>query len=323
MAGKAASLTLSLPYDPLTDQRLCVQSTDVSNLAVLVRFGIPQSVPLGSSTTGAEVALKVGLPEDIVVRTLRYAIGIGFFVEESVGVFKHNAASAHLAHSETLRDIVNLSTHELTRMVISLSDTFEAQKKAKEVGEEGPAAAANVAYPGYSSVFDFLSKSPAVAKKYHLYMAGRSKTGRWSAANVIKSWNWASVGSKTIVDIGGSMGHACIALQKACPEAKFIVQDVDPVALRKGQETMSAFPELASRISWVQYDFFQPQHVTAEIYLFRHIFHDWNDSNVIKILKNMVSGLKTGSRLLVIEGVMPKPPAKKAQTIDQKVTLLV
>ena len=307
----------------MTDQFSCVQSTDVSNLAVLVRFGIAQSVPFGSSTTGAEVATKVGLPEDIVVRALRYAIGIGFFVEEPVGVFKHNAVSAHLAHSETLGDIVNISTHELTRMVTSLSDTIEAQKKAKEVGEEGPAAALNLAFPEYSSVFDLLSKSPAVAKKYHLYMAGRAKTGRWSAANVTKSWNWASVGSKTIVDVGGSMGHTCIALQKACPEAKFIVQDVDPVALKNGQETMSAFPELASRVSWVQYDFFQPQHVTADIYLFQHVFHDWNDSNVIKILKNMVSGLKAGSRLLVIEGVMPKPPVKKAQTIDQKHILLV
>ena len=311
--------------NPLTDQCLyvCFQSTDVSNLGTIVRFAIPQSVPLGSSTTGAEVATKVGLPEDIVVRMLRYAIGIGFFVEDRVGVFRHNAASARLAHSEALRDIVNISTHELMRIVTSLSDTIEAQKKAKEVGEEGPVAAINVAYPGYSSVFDFLRKSPAVAKKYHMYMAGRAKTDRWSAANVIKAWDWASVGSKTIVDVGGSMGHTCIALQKACPEAKFIVQDVDPVALKNGQENMSAFPGLASRVSFVEYDFFQPQHVAADIYLLRHIFHDWSDSNIIKILKNLVPGLKAGSRVLVIEGVMPLPPAKKAETIDEKHILSV
>ena len=280
-------------------------------------------MPLGSSSTGAEIAAKVGLPEDMAIRMLRYAIGNGFFLEQSVGVFAHSATSARLAHSASLRDIVNVSTHELTRIVTSVSETLEAQKKARESGEQGPAAAVNVAFPGYASVFDFLSKSPAVAQKYHLYMAGRAKTDRWSAANVIKSWDWASVGSKTIVDIGGSMGHTCIALKDACPEAKFIVQDVDPVALGKGQEMVSAVPGLASRISWAQYDFFKPQDVTADIYLLRHIFHDWTDSDVVKILKNLVHGLKAGSRLLVIEGVMQKPPAQKAKNIDQKHILLV
>lgn len=319
MVGKAAShLPCFSPKTPTDGYSRVSQGTDVSNLAVLVRFAMPQSVPLKSSITGAELATKVGLPEEIVVRMLRYAIGVGLFVEESTGVFGHNAASARLAQSEALRDIVYVSTHQLTRIVTSLSDTLAAQKEERERGGQGPATACNVAFPAYSGVFDFLSKEPAIAKKYHLYMAGRAKTARWSAANVIKAWDWASVGSKTIVDVGGSVGHTCIALQEACPEAQFVVQDVDPVALGNGQQRMEAFPELASRINFVQHDFFQPQNVTADIYLLRHIFHDWTDADGVKILKNMVIGLKAGSRILVIEGVIPPPPAKRVQTIDEK-----
>lgn len=155
-------------------------------------------MPLESSISTADLVAKTGLQEDIVLRMLRYAIGNGFFVEKSEGVFAHSAVSARLARSEALRDIVLTSTHELTKIVTTLSDALEAQKNAKE--GEGPAAAFNVAFPGHHDVFALAQKDPIIAKHYHMFQVGRAKTDRWSAANMIRSWDWASVGSKTIVD---------------------------------------------------------------------------------------------------------------------------
>ncbi len=120
------------------------------------------------------------------------------------------------------------------------------------------------------------------------------------------------------LQVGGSAGHTSLALAEACPEAKFIVQDVDPVALEQGRMAIAATPHLASRLNFVQYNFFQSNTVTGDIYIFRHIFHDWSDADVVRILKNLVPALKDGAVVLVSEGIMPEPPASIANTLDEK-----
>lgn len=97
-----------------------------------------------------------------------------------------------------------------------------------------------------------------------------------------------------------------------------MIQDVDPVALDQGRKAIAANPDLQKRVDFVQYDFFTPQSTTADIYIFRHIFHDWSDADTVRILKNQVPALKTGARILVSEGIVPEPPATTANTLDEK-----
>ncbi|KAI1307852.1 putative O-methyltransferase [Xylaria venustula] len=300
--------------------QLAWASGDTANLGVLLHFQIPQNVPLGGSIEASDLSSKVGLPLDVLLRTMRYAVGIGLFVEKSVGHFSHNAVSAVLASNESLRDIAFASTHEQARMLLSLPDTLEQQQRN---GSEGPEAAFNVLWPHYSNIFDLIAKEPELAKRYHLYMVGRVNTDRWSAANMVKSWKWNDVGAKTIVDVGGSAGQTCMALSGACPSAKFIIQDVDAVALKHGEQALLAnIPALSGRVSFVQHDFFQPQTVSGDIYIFRHIFHDWNDEDTVRILKALVPGLKQGATILVSEGIVPEPPAKRANILDDKQILI-
>lgn len=121
------------------------------------------------------------------------------------------------------------------------------------------------------------------------------------------------------VQAGGSSGHTCLALAPACRTAKFIVQDVDPVALDQGRKAMAVNqPELEQRIEFQVHDFFQPQPVSADVYIFRHIFHDWSDADTVRILKNLVPALKNGAKVLVSEGVISSEPATTANTLDKK-----
>lgn len=52
--------------------------------------------------------------------------------------------------------------------------------------------------------------------------------------------------------------------------------------------------------------------------LHRHILHDWNDADSIKIIKSLVPALRDGARVLVAEGIMPSPPATRSATLDSK-----
>jgi 6-hydroxytryprostatin B O-methyltransferase len=120
------------------------------------------------------------------------------------------------------------------------------------------------------------------------------------------------------------MGHTTFALAPACPDATFIVQDVDPVALDQGRQMLGGqYSALSPRISFQLHDIFQTQPTVADIYLFRHVFHDWSDADTVRILQSLAPTLKKGARVLVSEGIVPEPPAAAANTLDQKQILYV
>lgn len=93
---------------------------------------------------------------------------------------------------------------------------------------------------------------------------------------------------------------------------------MNTVGLEKGQEIVSKEPGLRSRIMFVEHDFFQTQPLTAEVYLFRQILHDWSDTDCVRILKALLPALKTGARILISECVMPEPPAKQGALLENK-----
>jgi hypothetical protein len=66
-------------------------------------------------------------------------------------------------------------------------------------------------------------------------------------------------------------------------------------------------PELESRLSLTTHSFFEPQPVSADLYYFRWIFHNWSDAYAVKILKALVPALKPGARILINDGILPEP----------------
>lgn len=86
-----------------------------------------------------------------------------------------------------------------------------------------------------------------------------------------------------------------------------------------GQELIKEqYPELSSRIKFMKHDFFTPQTVTAEVYIFRHILHDWSDEDCLRILRALESALKPGAKVLVSEGVVPESVACRTAILDEK-----
>lgn len=127
-----------------------------------------------------------------------------------------------------------------------------------------------------------------------------------SPSLLAKGYPWSSVGNGTgtIVDVGGSKGNISVTLAQTMPSLRFIVQDL-PGAMQGAKEAIPS--EIASRIEFMEHDFFKDQSVKADAFLFRMIFHNWSDEYVIKILKATVSGLKPGSRIIVNDYLVPEP----------------
>lgn len=104
--------------------------------------------------------------------------------------------------------------------------------------------------------------------------------------------------------MGGSTGHACIAIAEEAPDATFIVQDLAGV-IEQGRRSLP--DTLKSRITFEEHDFFAPQPLSADIYLLRFILHDHPDSVAVNIVKSLVPAMRNGSRLLINDGVLPEP----------------
>lgn len=121
----------------------------------------------------------------------------------------------------------------------------------------------------------------------------------------MKGYRWASLGDATVVDVGGSEGKYSVALAQAFPDLNFIVQDLPEVV--KAVESKPRPTEVSDRISFMPHSMFEQQPVTADIYLFRWIFHDWPDKYVVKILSQLVPAMKTGARVIISEVILPEP----------------
>lgn len=65
---------------------------------------------------------------------------------------------------------------------------------------------------------------------------------------------------------------------------------------------------LLDRISFQAHDIFDPQPATAaDVYILRHICHNWSDPQASTILRNLVPAMKPTSRILLVETVVVPP----------------
>ncbi|RAO70086.1 uncharacterized protein BHQ10_006098 [Talaromyces amestolkiae] len=329
----AAKDIIRLAMGPV-DQVLSLawSASDTANINIINTFSIAQNVPFGSSISAKDLSAATGLPLDELTRTVRYAITNGIFTEYTPGLFAHSAASAALARNKHLRDICDFNTDFLAAIQIKLAEAL----KARALGaSDAPHAAFNVAYRTKDDLFEFFHKETDLNAKYHGYLAGRVNTPLWSVDRLLTAWDWGALGDATVVDCGGSSGHTCVSLAPICPQTKFIVQDMSVDAMDLGRENVtflsssdssSPYHDLNSRITFATHNFFTEQKTLADVYIFRHILHDWDDENSVKIIKALVPALEKKSaesngrrpRVLISEGIVPPAPEKRRGTLTEK-----
>ena len=108
-----------------------------------------------------------------------------------------------------------------------------------------------------------------------------------------------------INQVGGSSGFVSIALAKKFSQLSFTVQDYQGV-IEKGREALIAHNNDLN-IEFEAYDFLTRQPVSADVYVLRHICHDWPASEASRIIKNIVPAMKPSSRILLVELVTANP----------------
>ncbi|KAI1264328.1 S-adenosyl-L-methionine-dependent methyltransferase [Xylariaceae sp. FL1019] len=156
-------------------------------------------------------------------------------------------------------------------------------------------------------VFKWINERPDVLASFAGWMVGQ-RDGLPSFLDVLDFEEEFAQGvsddDTVFVDIGGSMGHQCVALRKKCPKlmGKVVLQDLPETIEKVKREPLDGFVDIETRA----YDFFTPQLLKgARTYYLRNVLHDWPDSKCVEILRNIIPAMESSSHILIDEMILP------------------
>ena len=147
-------------------------------------------------------------------------------------------------------------------------------------------------------VFEYLSQNLEQAKVFDAAMVGVH--GRETAA-MIDAFDFSRIG--VLADIGGGNGSLLTAMLNKFPTMKGILYDMPGVTERAKINLEAA--GLANRCTVIGGNFFESVPAGADVYLMRHIIHDWDDEKAVTLLRHVHRVIGPTGKLLVVEGVIP------------------
>jgi len=112
-------------------------------------------------------------------------------------------------------------------------------------------------------------------------------------------------GITTLADVGGGRGYLLATILKANPALKAILFDLPHVIA--GAPSLLREHGIERRVRVEGGSFLESAPAGADAVIMKHILHDWNDEDAIRILRNCHRALPGRGRVLVVEAVVPPP----------------
>jgi len=250
-------------------------------IADLLKDGPRSAEFLSVATSTHEVSLY---------RVLRALVSVGIFTENNDSTFSNNSAS------DTLREDHPNSTRP---MVIWINEPQHWNVYGELLHSVRTGEPAWDKYHG-QPVFPYLFKTnPELGQIFNKAMTSYT---RQTTEPLLQAYDFSHAG--TIADIGGGLGYLLAEVLNANPRAKGILFDLAEV-LQRAPEMLDSYG-VADRAELVIGDFTKSIPVSADIYLLKHIVHDWYDEKNQVILRNIRHNMTESARMLIIETIIPE-----------------
>ena len=137
---------------------------------------------------------------------------------------------------------------------------LKKRPQADEPSEAPVILAKGITEPSY---FAYIGNNPGAAKVLAGSMTLYLTDPGYSLSYLVDYYPWGELGSGTVVDLGGSLGHAAFAVASKFPELNFVVQD-RPSTIEAAREKPGV------NVKFMVHDFFEEQPVKgADVYLCR------------------------------------------------------
>jgi O-methyltransferase domain/Dimerisation domain len=253
-------------------------------LYVTAELGIADEL-LAGPRTAAELASATGADADTLRRVIRYLAGLGLFRTsgDSVEVTELGRTLA----SGTPGSMRGVARFWMETHYLPFSELLQTVRT-------GETAAAH--YFG-KPFFEWVNQSRRLSELQNAAMAGGGQVARGALVN-----QYQLPAGRVVADIGGADGTLLTTLLARHPDREGIVFDL-PTVVGAAQETVRA-ADLADRVRVVGGDFFTgvPE---ADIYILSTVLHDWSDAAATDILRGIAKSARPGSRLVLVETILP------------------
>jgi hypothetical protein len=144
-----------------------------------------------------------------------------------------------------------------------------------------------------ATMWDYYAQTPEEGASFAQAMHGYTSGIAQEVGQVIDTST-----AKLAVDVGGASGTLVHRLMMANPQLHGIILDL-PAVVPSAVTAASALG-LTDRSRALAGDFFT-QIPEADIYLLKHILHDWSDGEALRILGVCRKAMRPGGRVIVIE----------------------
>jgi hypothetical protein len=255
-------------------------------VGAVARLGVADHLAAGPKTS-AELAKAVGAKTENLARTLRALAGVGLFT---------SPAPDSWALTPTGDCLRTDAPGSMRYLAIAETDhahwaTWGRFVEAVKTGAPQAMAALDC------MPWDYYAKHPEDGLAFSKAMSNISSM---SIGPVLASYDFA--GARTIADVGGAHGALLAAVLRTQPGTRGILFDQPQVVEGAG----ATLGDVSGRVERVGGDFLAQAVPSADVYLLKHILHDWDDDTSVKILRNVRAGMGAGARVLIIEMVIPE-----------------
>jgi SAM-dependent methyltransferase len=275
-------------------------------LYVAARLGLADRLEAGPQTA-QQLAPQVGAAPRALHRLLRALAGFGIFAETDGGAFALTPA-ARLLQSDTPGSLRGLA------LLYGADWLWRAYGDLLHSVRTGTPAFVHV---HGLSFYDYLQEHPAAGAVFQSAMSSMSAQ---EAAAILAAYDFAK--AQSVIDVGGGQGALLAALLRAHPHLAGVLLDLSPAIV--GAKALLGAAGLTARATCVAGDFFTAVPKGGDVYLLKSVLHNWDDSDVVCILRNCRQAMADGARLLVIERVIPAgngPSEAKLFDVNMLVTV--
>ncbi|ORY09830.1 S-adenosyl-L-methionine-dependent methyltransferase [Clohesyomyces aquaticus] len=273
--------------------------TSLVSLHAITHFNMANVVPVGSTCTIPEIAEKCNIHPNDAETIIRHGLTYRLFKQQPDGSIAHSAATRAITTAPHFQGWVTHALGTMWKTTPFIVSAMEKWPGSQEINE----TAFNLAHGTVEPFFKAMSQDKTRVQNFSEAMKFWMSNPTMKPEFAIDGYAWDSHAQGTVVDVGGSHGIIALKLAERYPAMKIIVQD--------RPEVVASAPKTANnQVEFQSHDFFKEQPIKgADVYFYRYIFHSWSDKYCLAILRALVPALKDGSKVLIMDHIVPESGA--------------
>lgn len=259
-------------------------------ISAVTRLNVPDALKLHGSQSAIALTENYGIKADpdFLQRVLRACASVGIFTEDDNGKFGPTALSDVLTLDSvvSVKKITEVFGGTWWRVWTALTDAVRTgQPQAKtQLGME---------------YWDYCKANPQEMEDFGEAMKSNSLSSQRSVLEHVDLTD-----AHLVADIGGGFGHLTIELLKKYDRLHGIVLDVPELVPISQKHVATEQPDIISRIKFMGGDMFVDV-PPADVYIMKHIIHDWDDDRCLKLLQNCHARMPENGRVICVDAILP------------------